>query len=108
MIWSQNTVYQNMSTYIMDPNLSQVHLFLSVKQDHTQETFLTVIIIITKDLTATQWTHLCILSVHLWDISHPATQGIHRNLITILILPIGSLISSTLHLGFAVRYNNIR
>jgi hypothetical protein len=58
-----------------------------------------------KELTAAQWTHLCILSVHLRDIRHPATQGIHRNIITIFILPIGSFISSTLHLGFAVRYN---
>jgi hypothetical protein len=62
---------------------------------------------ITKDLTATQRTHLCILSVDLWDISHPATQSIHRNIITILVLPVGSLIAGTLHLGFAVRWNNI-
>jgi hypothetical protein len=54
-----------MITYIMDFNLGQVNIFLSVKQDHTQESFLIATINIMTDLTATQRTHLCILSVHL-------------------------------------------
>jgi hypothetical protein len=86
--------------YSMDPILSQLHIFFSVKQHVILQNT-------TKYLTATQRTHFCILSVDLWDISYSSTQDIHRNIITILVLPVGSFIASTLHLGFAVRYNHI-
>lgn len=56
-------------------------------------------------LTAAQWSHLSVLRVDLWDVSNSLTQHVHWNLITILVLPVGSLIASSLDLGSAVSCN---
>lgn len=49
-------------------------------------------------LTATKWTHFSILSVNLANICNTLAQDIYRDLIAILVFPVGSLIPGTLHL----------
>lgn len=53
-------------------------------------------------LTAAQWSHLSVLRVDLRDVSNSLTQHVHWNLITVLVLPVGCLIASSLNLGPAV------
>lgn len=60
-------------------------------------------IIINKSiLTAAKWSHLSILRVDLWNISNSLTQHVHWNLVTVLVLPVGRLVASSLNLGPAV------
>lgn len=55
-------------------------------------------------LTATKRSHLSILCVDLGDISDPLTQHVHRDLITVLVLPVGCFIPCSLNLGLTVSY----
>lgn len=53
-------------------------------------------------LTAAQWSHLSVLRVDLWDVSNSLTQHVHWDLITVLVLPVGCLVASSLDLRPAV------
>jgi hypothetical protein len=58
-------------------------------------------------LTETKRSHLSILCVHLRDVSHPLTQHIHWDLITVLVLAVGCLVTSPLDLGLAVSWTQM-
>lgn len=56
-------------------------------------------------LTAAQWSHLSVLRVDLRDVSNSLTQHVHWDLVTVLVLPVGGLVASSLDLGSAVSWN---
>lgn len=53
-------------------------------------------------LTAAQRSHLGVLRVDLRDVGDPLAQHVHRDLVTVLVLPVGRLVASSLHLRSTV------
>lgn len=55
-----------------------------------------------RQLTAAQRSHLCVLRVDLRDVGDPLAQHVHWDLVTVLVLPVGRLVASSLDLRPAV------
>lgn len=53
-------------------------------------------------LTTTQWSHFRVLRVHLRDVGNSLTEHVHWNLVAVLVLPVGGLVTSSLDLRSAV------
>lgn len=59
-------------------------------------------------LTAAERSHLSVLRVDLRDVSDPLAQHVHGDLVTVLVLPVGGLVASSLHLGSTVGCGRVR
>ena len=53
-------------------------------------------------LTAAQRPHLGTLRVHLRDVRDALAQHVHRNVVAVLVSPVGRLIACTLNLRAAI------
>lgn len=53
-------------------------------------------------LTAAERSHLGVLRVDLRDVGDPLAQHVHGDLVTVLVLPVGGFVASSLHLRSTV------
>lgn len=59
-------------------------------------------------LTAAERSHLGVLRVDLRDVGDPLAQHVHGDLVTVLVLPVGGLVASSLHLRSTVGWRRRR